>query len=77
MQDGEGKLSLPLSQVLPVGKPSAMWVSSSGPASVALAGFNNLLGRYAPGAGLTRKLIWNGDGLLYQLQNLNDVYMQL
>ncbi len=31
VHEGEGKLSPPLSQVLPVGKPSAMWVSSSGP----------------------------------------------
>ena len=32
VQEGEGRLSLPLSQVLPVGKPSTIWVSSSGPA---------------------------------------------
>ncbi len=31
VHEGEGKLSPPLSQVLPVGNPSAMWVSSSGP----------------------------------------------
>jgi len=31
VHEGEGKLSPPRSHVLPVGKPSAMWVSSSGP----------------------------------------------
>lgn len=39
VQDGEGKLSPPLSQLLPVGKPSAMWVSSSGPAGMAMQRF--------------------------------------
>lgn len=32
VQEGEGRFSLPLNQVLPVGKPSTIWVKSSGPA---------------------------------------------